>query len=303
MDAVILWVDSSDPKYIQKKKECIGSKIDKDICNYRIGDRSTLKYCLRGLYFNAPWLRTIYIVTDNQWPKWLDEEKCKKLKPPILRVDHKTINPFKKSMYGSVSIEACLYNIPNLSKYFLYGNDDMFIVRPVEQSLFMNSNGIGIQQTGNIITSDLETSDDPWVKWSNVYQAKLASQMLNVNNFSFYTSTHHMNVYCKTAFHDIQKFYSKLFEDTQLLLGRQNCEQIGLLLMLYVSNIKGYCTKNTSVINSKYLNEHTNYETELIDEDTVLLCTNNIYDPYSHKGYINFMDKLFPNKLSAEITV
>jgi hypothetical protein len=302
MDAVVLWVDSSDPKYIERKKIALGQQIVKDITNYRIGDRSTLKYCLRGLYFNTPWLNTIYIITDDQWPKWLNEEKCKNLKPRIIRVDHKTISPIKKSMYSSTAIEACLHRIPNLSNYFLYANDDMFIVQPVKQSFFMNSKGVGIFRTGYPITPNLINNNEFHIKWLHIYQTRLASNMYNLYNYKFWLWTHQINVLCKHSFHIVEKHYPKLIKDTQTMLGRQEIPQIGLLLMNYVSQINNL---HESVNNSNAIlfDDKTNYKTAIINKDTIFLCTNNIHNPSSNNGYIAFMNKLFPNKIPSEITV
>ena len=93
---------------------------------------TSFKYSLRSVEMYAPWIRKIFIVTDNQVPKWLDTSN-----PKIRIVDHKEILPeVSLPCFNSRLIEHFLYKIPGLSEHFLYANDDMFINRPVTPATF-----------------------------------------------------------------------------------------------------------------------------------------------------------------------
>ena len=89
IDFVYLWVDGNDPKWIAKRNACIGepSKDEKN-CKGRYVSNDELKYSLRSVEKYAPWIRKIFIVTDNQVPEWLDTTH-----PKIQIVDHTEILP------------------------------------------------------------------------------------------------------------------------------------------------------------------------------------------------------------------
>ena len=142
IDFVYLWVDGSDPVWRSKRDTFIGvthadSSID---CEGRYADNDELKYSLRSLEKYAPWIRNIFIVTDNQVPKWLDTSN-----PKIKIIDHCEILPVEsRPCFNSALIEHFLWKIPGLSERFLYGNDDMFINRAVKPSDFFDNNGLPI---------------------------------------------------------------------------------------------------------------------------------------------------------------
>lgn len=142
IDIVYLWVDGNDPQWLAKHNACIGKTEDKSAvnCKGRYSDNDELKYSLRSVEMYAPWIRKIFIVTDNQVPKWLDTSN-----PKIRIVDHKEILPeVSLPCFNSRLIEHFLYKIPGLSEYFLYANDDMFINRPVTPATFFAADGLPI---------------------------------------------------------------------------------------------------------------------------------------------------------------
>lgn len=139
VDLVYLWVDGNDPAW-QKKRESLGLRVkykDSKNCKGRYQDNSELKYSLRSVQKFAPWIRRIYIVTDNQIPKWLDTTNEK-----IKIVDHQEILP-KEALptFNSRIIEHFLYKIPGIEEHFLYANDDMFFSRPTHPGDFFEKDG------------------------------------------------------------------------------------------------------------------------------------------------------------------
>jgi hypothetical protein len=131
VDAVVCWCDTTDKDYKRYREQDIGALVTED--TNRIGKRDELRFCLRGLYYNMPWLRKIYLVTwGKQFPEWLDEAECAKLNPPIIRIDQAILNNGKR-MYGSLSVEACIHLIPNISEYFFYANSDMFVIKKMDK--------------------------------------------------------------------------------------------------------------------------------------------------------------------------
>jgi hypothetical protein len=139
IDLVYLWVDGSDEKWLAKRNAFIGKVDEKSNagCKGRYADNQELKYSLRSAEKYAPWIRKIFIVTDEQAPDWLDTAN-----PRIKIVDHKDIMP-KESLpcFNSFVIEYFLYKIPGLSEYFLYANDDMFFNAGVQPDFFFKNDG------------------------------------------------------------------------------------------------------------------------------------------------------------------
>ena len=125
IDLVYLWVDGSDQEWLAKKKQFLGESINLNTeatSKARNADNDELKYSLRSAEKYAPWIRRIFVVTDEQTPKWLNLQNEK-----IEIVDIRKLLPAEAlPCYNSVIIEHFLYKIPGLSEHFLYANDDMF---------------------------------------------------------------------------------------------------------------------------------------------------------------------------------
>ena len=104
----------------------------------RYRDSSELRYSLRSLVQNAPWIRHIYIVTDNQIPNWLNLETTR-----LSIISHSDIfaNISHLPVFSSPAIEANIHRIPGLSRRFIYFNDDVFLGQPVLPEDFVSRKG------------------------------------------------------------------------------------------------------------------------------------------------------------------
>lgn len=141
IDIVYLWVNGNDPKWRAKRDLCIGVPTQKqDNCTARYADSGELKYSLRSIEKNAPWIHKIYIVTDDQVPEWLDTTN-----PKVQIVDHKDIMPPESlPCFNSSILEHYIHRIPGLSEHFIYSNDDMYLNQPVLASHFFAEDGTPI---------------------------------------------------------------------------------------------------------------------------------------------------------------
>ena len=140
IDLVYLWVDGSDEKWQKKKNDTLKMFRYKLMCEAasenRFRDNNELKYSLRSVEKFAPWINHIYIVTDNQKPKWLADH------PQVSIVDHKEIIPVKYlPTFNSAAIDMFVHKIPTLSEHFLYANDDMFFGYSVSPDFFFDREG------------------------------------------------------------------------------------------------------------------------------------------------------------------
>ncbi|WP_458248895.1 stealth family protein [Streptomyces sp. MAI_2237] len=140
VDAVYTWVDGDDPEWLRRRAACTGQGYHEEAANAaRYLNRDELRYSLRSLHLYAPWVRTVYLVTDEQSPSWLD------LGVPGLRVvSHKDIfdDPSLLPTYNSHAIESQLHHLDGLSEHFLYFNDDVFLGRPTTPQDFFLANGL-----------------------------------------------------------------------------------------------------------------------------------------------------------------
>ena len=132
IDAVVTWVDGSDEEY--KKK------IDKHLTtstNYKKQylQANEIEYCVKSILKFAPFVRRIFIVTDNQKPSFSglkDLIVSKKVKV----VDHKEIfKGYEKYLptFNIRSIDAVLHRIEDLSEMFVYFNDDVFLINKIRE--------------------------------------------------------------------------------------------------------------------------------------------------------------------------
>ena len=139
IDLVYLWVDGNDPQWRAKHNAFVGKTETKSSvnCEGRYADHDELKYSLRSAEMYAPWIRKIFIVTDNQIPSWFDISN-----PKIRVVDHTEILPTEcLPCFSSRPIEHSLYKISGLAEHFLYANDDMYFNLPLSPSDFFDADG------------------------------------------------------------------------------------------------------------------------------------------------------------------
>lgn len=142
IDLVYLWVDGNNPEWLAKKQRITGKFDDSSEENSkgRYISNDELKYSLRSVEKNVPWINKIYIVTDNQCPEWLRKDH-----PKIQIVDHKEIIPSEAlPTFNSSVIEYFIYKIPNLQEHFLLANDDQFFNKQLSPSYYFKEDGYPI---------------------------------------------------------------------------------------------------------------------------------------------------------------
>ncbi len=139
IDAVYTWVDGNDPAWRARKELALtGGLSELATSEARFVSRDELRYSLRSLMTYAPWIRNIYVVTDQQKPSWLVESDR------IRIVDHKEIfaDTSVLPVFNSHAIESRLHHIEGLSEHFLYLNDDFFLGKVLYPETFFEGNGI-----------------------------------------------------------------------------------------------------------------------------------------------------------------
>lgn len=144
IDVVYTWVDGEDPEWRRTKEHHLqlagkGSLNVQAANSARFLSRDELMYSLRSLNLYADWVRTIYLVTADQVPSWLDTSNTR-----IKLVRHSDIFADAGCLptFNSHAIESRLHHIDGLSEHYLYLNDDVFFGRLVSPELFFHGNGL-----------------------------------------------------------------------------------------------------------------------------------------------------------------
>lgn len=148
IDAVFTWVDGNDQKWLEKKSSYlrVGSelRVNQDInTDVRYIDSNEIYYSIRFLRKNAPWVRKVFLVVDQQAPSWMTNEKKEELN--VIIIDHRDIfKGYENALpvFNSMTIEMMLSRIPGLSERFLYLNDDFFIMNPVSTEDFFQGSAL-----------------------------------------------------------------------------------------------------------------------------------------------------------------
>ena len=131
VDFVITWVDGSDPSWQEERRRYACAEEQGGI-PVRFRDWGLLRYWFRSVEAFAPWVRKIHFVTCGQKPAWLRSGH-----PKLHCVAHREFIPEERlPLFNSAAIELHLHRIPELAEHFVYFNDDMFLLRPVPQTLF-----------------------------------------------------------------------------------------------------------------------------------------------------------------------
>lgn len=143
IDAVITWVDSSDENWQIKINKFSEKKIDwnKKTESLRFNSINEIEIAILSIIKFAPFIKNIYLVTDNQQPEnFLNLQKVAgKNKVNLQLVDHNIIfRNYKEYLpsFNSCSIITMLYQIPNLSEHFVIFNDDTFLMRETTEKDF-----------------------------------------------------------------------------------------------------------------------------------------------------------------------
>lgn len=147
IDAVVTWVDGADPVHMAARARFTpeaepGSELDLATKMRRFRDNGELRHCLRSLRNHAPWLRTVWLLTDDQTPAFLDPDVA--AEHGVRLVSHRHIFRGHEDLlpsFNSLSIETFLWRIEGLADRFLYLNDDMMLTGGLERDDFFTAVG------------------------------------------------------------------------------------------------------------------------------------------------------------------
>ena len=145
VDIVYLW-SSGSPKRMALRQQYLNPDAPQN-ANFSIArtrQNDELKYALRSIEKNLPWIRNVFIVVDdNEYPEWLD------IKNPRVKIVNTSeiIDAKYLPVFNSNLIEMNVYKIPELSGNFLMSCDDFMVLKPLPKSYFFNQFGTPIYRT------------------------------------------------------------------------------------------------------------------------------------------------------------
>lgn len=220
VDMVYLWCDGTEPAFQSRKAQYMNvaelSTCDEAASNKRFCDNEELRYSLRSLEKNAPWIHHIFIVTDRQVPTWLNLDNSK-----VSIVDHSAILPKELiPTFNSSVIERYIGFIPGLQEHFLYGNDDTFFGKKVSKSFFFNEEkaisrvkkleGIKTDLT-QIELGDLWQTIDLFGK-SVINAWQLLSKQYNLQTIDLLAPHHNIDAFIKSDYQNTFYKYQREFD-------------------------------------------------------------------------------------------
>ncbi len=272
IDFVVLWVDGNDPAWqAEKAKYQTGGTNDGNAVN-RFRDWGLMPYWFRAVEKFCPWIRKVHFVTWGHVPDWLNLD-C----PKLNHVRHSDYIPAKYlPTFNANTIEMNLHRIPGLAENFVFFNDDMFLLRPMEKDSFFReglpctyggeepaafAGNPGIWQ--HLIVNDLRVINNHFCKrdqvaqhgkkyvnsayrWQDNVRTK-AVQLLFPNHFLGFRNLHAPAAFRKSTFQTLWEKEQQLLDQTSSHRFRTN-EDVNQWLALWWQVAEGsfspYATDN-----------------------------------------------------------
>lgn len=147
MDVVITYVDGLDPLWQKDYEE----HTNIPILEKRFRDWGTLRYLMRGVAVNMPFIRKVHLVVarDSQVPKWVNRNE-------VNVVLHKDIIPEKfLPTFNCNPIELHLHRIKDLDEQYVYFNDDVFPLKKCEPTDFFVDGKGQLGMSRHLISIDM----------------------------------------------------------------------------------------------------------------------------------------------------
>ena len=307
IDIVYLWVNGNDPQWREKRNSFTKENYSDEGMNSeaRYSDNGELKYSLRSIEKYAPWIRNIFIVTDNQTPEWLDLNH-----PKVRIVDHTEILPSEAlPTFNSTVIEHALFRIPGLSEYLIYANDDMFLNRETSPADFFAPDGLPYIRFNRRLFRKL---------WLFIYSKILKKNISHYNRtiqnsarlvegkygkYIGHKIHHNIDAYRKSDLKHAYEVFAKDIEPT-LLNHTRNDNDIQRNIYSYVPAVenRGHVKFVTNKTSFRCHIEHPHQFAELEKCSPMFFCINDsqFANEESHKLLKEFLEKKFPEKSQFE---
>lgn len=256
LDAVITYVNDNDPKWLKQKsdKKEKGETINSRK-GWRFSNSNEIKYCLLSIEKRCSFFRNIFIAIAIPSQKcdisFLSPETQKKIK----FVTHKEFYYTQEHLptFNSMSIEHNIHNIPGLSEYFVYFNDDCFVVKTLTKDDFIKDGKIIIHKEDAFVSP----KGEPTEKEAGYFSAwKNTNKMLD-NLFKpeeRMLIKHVPQIQIKSVHKKLKELFPKQFEITSSSKFRNiHCNLMSAGLAEYYSLYNNLAITGSCVGNCKYI--------------------------------------------------
>lgn len=321
IDFVVTWVDGDDPKWRQKHDEYLNIDSDGDHADSesRYRDFDTFKYWFRAVEKYAPWVNKIYLITDQQRPKWLASV------PNLVVIDHADIIPSKfLPTFNSNVIESHIHRIPNLAEQFVLFNDDMFLNNSTQPNDFFK-NGLPLDslifhpvfpedwfdhiRINNLIKINQAFHNKRKLQFRNfskVYNYRYGKYLFNnllnslYNRVPGFIDWHCSTAYLKSDFEYVVEKYSQEF--TELSTHKVRLEtDISHWLIRYSRLMEGrFYPQSPKFGKSIYVNRLDDVKRTLLKGEQKIININDVDDIENMESYQNNLISLFEKKFPAK---
>ena len=329
IDFVILWVDGSDPKWLNEKNKYSTNKIDVDDAINRYRDMGTLKYWFRGVEKYTPWVNKIHFITCGHLPDWLNTDN-----PKLNIVKHEDYIPKEYlPTFNSNPIELNLHRIKDLEEKFVLFNDDIFITNPLSPEYFFK-NGLpcdfwkeNIFKTekaddnffdhvilNNLFIINKNFDKNAFIKHhrSKVFNLKYGKRNIRYlmlshwDYFGGFDIPHTANSFLKSSFKDIWKHEFDILDKTSKNKFRSVFD-VNQWLVQWWQMLKGNFSVKSYKDNGEYFILKENND-ELFDymksDKSTIVCINdtniNLNFEKVTKDLINVFEEKLPNKTNIK---
>jgi hypothetical protein len=232
IDIVFTYVNGYDPEFIKMKNSYLNIQNKKYNPDIRSKGLNEIIYSVNSVIKFIPWIRKIFIVTNNQIPP-VDRQLISSGK--VVIIDQNTIVDQKYlPTFNSDVIESYLHNIPDLSEIFLYSNDDMMHLNNVyRQDIYeVRNNKVLLKIRNN------------YVKNRPVYQNEYSLRLyytkklfLNIDQNIRLINNHHTKFLRKSTMKYIEEKFIKLLDKMRINHVRGTGYIQYLFFLINVDNI------------------------------------------------------------------
>lgn len=323
IDFVILWVDNTDPQWLEKKRRFLqeeDNSFNKNDARYR--DWNILRYWFRSVERYAPWVRKIHFVTCGHYPDWLNLEH-----PKLHFVKHEEFIPNEYlPTFSAFPIELNIHRIDGLSDQFVYFNDDMFVVAPVKPTDFfkhglpkdvavrtfsmlydvrhINSNCIEIINNRFFFIHQFKKYLWKWMNYRYGWHCLLNLYFLPYGDFTGVINTHVANAYKKATFNEVWEKYGEKLHQTCLHRFRTK-QDVNQWIFKFWQIVSGNFYPQWISFGKYFLIDNTEQIDKMLHQKkTKLICLNdneNLADiSQLREEVIGIFQSVFPEKCSFE---
>lgn len=169
IDLVIPMVFPHDTEWQREYRRCHSGDATKNVRWRSWGTEELLVQCVMKW---MPWIRHIHLLlaSESQEQPWMTEMTARSQQ--IIIHYHKDFIPEQYlPCYTSCCIEMFLHRIPELSEHFIYGNDDMFPLSPLEPEDFFCT-----QESHGPVLPCQRLTENPFPANPNTFQRKCLNQ-------------------------------------------------------------------------------------------------------------------------------